>query len=154
KDVYERQEKVEQLRRLCEKTIAIAHIEAKVAWNNGATEQQMKPILTLIRHAQFRWDYVAAANGMGFHSPAEALRILGMSIRKGEEARRLLAVLLVKLGLNYPINLPDFSTKKKAQKFIGLDMGLFIKDKIEFLKTTVVEWDKKAKERQGTLIEY
>lgn len=154
KDVYERQEKVEQLRRLCEKSLSIAHIEAKIAWDNGATEQQMKPILTLIRHAQFRWDYVAAANGMGFHSPAEALRILGTSIQKSEEARRLLAVLLVKLGVNYPTNIPDYSTKNKAQKFIGLNMSELIADKINFLKSTVVEWDKKAKERQGSLIEY
>ncbi|MBN2572888.1 MAG: ammonia-forming cytochrome c nitrite reductase [Ignavibacteriales bacterium] len=154
RDVYERQEKVEQLRRLCEKTIAIAHIEAKIAWDNGATEQQMKPILTLIRHSQFRWDYVAAANSMGFHSPNEALRILGTSIQKGEEARRLLAVLLINLGVNYPVNLPDYTTKDKAQKFIGLDMNAIIKDKIEFLKTTVIEWDKKAKERQGSLMEY
>ncbi len=29
-----------------------AHIEAKTAWDNGATEEQMKPILDLIRQSQ------------------------------------------------------------------------------------------------------
>ena len=31
---------------------------------------------TLHRHAQYMWDFIAAANSMGFHNPDEALRIL------------------------------------------------------------------------------
>ncbi len=50
--------------------------------------------------------------------------------------------------------LADISTKDKAQKFIGLNMAELIADKEDFLKTTVLTWEKKAKERQGTLIEY
>jgi len=33
-------------------------------------------------------------------------------------------------------------------------MKMLIDDKNTFLKTTAVEWDKKAKERQGSLKEY
>ena len=101
-DVYDRQDRIEELRRIAEKTIAAAHIEAKTAWDNGAVEDEMKPILKLIRHAQWRWDWVAAANGLGFHAPVEALRVLGTSIQKGEEARRMLAILFVKTGNKVP----------------------------------------------------
>lgn len=153
-DVYDRQDRVEELRRVAEKTIAAAHIEAKVAWDNGATPEQMKEILKLIRHAQWRWDWVAAANGLGFHAPVEALRVLGTSIQKGEEARRQLAILFVKQGWKYPVELPDISTKDKAQKFIGLDISKLKAAKEEFLKTTVKQWDDEARKRQGFLFEY
>lgn len=153
-DVYDRQDRIEELRRIAEKTIAAAHIEAKAAWDNGANEQQMKGILKLIRHAQWRWDYVAATNGMGFHAPVEALRVLGTSIQKAEEARRQLAILFVKQGWKYPVELPDISTKDKAQKFIGLDMPKLREAKQEFLNTTAKQWDEEARKRQGYLFDY
>jgi len=153
-DVYERQDKIEELRRLAEKGLAAAHLEAKVAWDAGANETEMKPVLQLLRHAQWRWDWVAAANALGFHSPVEAMRVLGTSIQKAESARKELALILVKLGKEYPVKLPDISTKAKAQKAAGWDMEKLRKDKEDLLKTTAVEWDKKAKERQGTLLNY
>ncbi len=153
-DVYDRQDRIEELRRIAEKSIAAAHIEAKIAWDNGATPDQMKSILKLIRHAQWRWDWVAAANALGFHSPVEALRVLGTSIQKGEQARRELAALFVKQGWKYPVELPDISTKDKAQRFIGLNPEKMKADKEEFLKTTAVKWDEEAKKRQGFLYEY
>jgi nitrite reductase (cytochrome c-552) len=153
-NVYERQDKILELRTIAEKTLAATHIEAKIAWDNGATEVEMKPALQFIRHAQWRWDWVAASNGLGFHSPVEAMRVLGTSIQKAEQARKEIALVLVKHGVKYPVALPDYSTKDKAQKFIGLDMPALRADKADFLKTTVPEWDKKAKERQGTLQKY
>ena len=110
--------------------------------------------LTLIRHAQCRWDWVSAADGLGFHSPAEALRVLGTSVEKVKDARKELALVLVKLGMKYPVKLTDISTKAKAQEVIVLDMVYLNKDKQEFLNTKAKEWDKAAKERQGTLIKY
>ncbi len=154
RDVYERQDRLEELRHLAESALAKAHLEAKVAWDNGATEKEMKPILTLIRHSQWRWDWVAAANGLGFHSPTEAMRVVGSAIQKAEEARRELAILLINKGVKYPPQLPDYSTKAKAQAVAGMNMAKLNADKQDFLKTTAVEWDKKAKERQGTLQEY
>ncbi len=139
---------------IAEHNLAAAHLEAKIAWDNGATDEQMKPVQTYIRHAQWRWDWVAAANALGFHSPVEAMRVLGTSIEKAKDARKELALVLVRLGLDYPVELPDISTKEKAQKVIGLDMDYLNKDKQEFLNTTAKEWDKEAKERQGTLIKY
>jgi nitrite reductase (cytochrome c-552) len=97
---------------------------------------------------------VAAANALGFHAPVEALRVRGTSIQKGEQARRELAALFVKQGWKYPVELPDISTKEKAQKFIGLDMSKLTKTKEEVLKTTTVKWDEEARQRQGYLFDY
>jgi nitrite reductase (cytochrome c-552) len=150
-NVYERQGKVEELRRITEQNLARVHIEAKIAWDNGATEVEMKPVLQLIRHAQWRWDWVAAANGLGFHSPVEALRVLGTSIQKSQEARILLTEIFVKKGVKTPVELPDISTKAKAQEYIGLDMPELLKKKSEFLTIVVPEWTKKAAEREAKL---
>lgn len=115
----------------------------------GANEEQMKPILKLIRQAQWRWDYVAASIGGSFHAPLESARILGLSIQKGEEARNELVKLLMKLNTKFPIPMPDISTKEKAQKFIGLDMKKLHTDKEQFLNTVVTEWDKKAEQNKS-----
>ena len=42
----------------------------------GATEKQLAPVLEYQRQAQWRLDFVAAENSMGFHAPQEAARIL------------------------------------------------------------------------------
>ncbi len=152
--VEEIQDKVVEVRKIVENSLAKAHLEAEIAWKNGATQEDMKPILKLIRNAQWRWDWVAAANSSGFHSPVEALRILSSAIERAEKARGRLRALFAKLDVATPVKLPDVSTKEKAQKYIGLDMKKLIEDKEKLLKTIVVEWDKKAKKRQGTLYKY
>lgn len=152
-NVVSRQNKIYELRRIAEKNIARLHIEAKTAWDNGATEQEMEPVLTLIRHAQWRWDYVAAGNSMGFHTPAEALRILGTSIQKAQEGRLLLNSILISHGVKTPIQMPDLSNREKAQAFIGLDMPALHKSKNEFINTVLPEWTKKAVEREGQMIQ-
>ena len=43
----------------------------------GATPAQLQPALDLQRKAQWRLDFIAAENSMGFHAPQEAARILG-----------------------------------------------------------------------------
>lgn len=153
-DVYARQDRVLEIRRLAEKTIAAAHLEAKAAWDAGATEEEMKPILKLIRNAQWRWDWVAAANGVGFHAPVEALRVLGTAVSLGERSRGQLAIVLTKYGKKIPIELPDYSTKEKAQKLVGLDIEKLKADKAKLLETLVKEWDAKAEKRQGSLNKY
>ena len=47
------------------------------AKKSGATAEQLKPALEMQRKAQWRLDYIAAENSMGFHAPQEAARILG-----------------------------------------------------------------------------
>jgi nitrite reductase (cytochrome c-552) len=53
----------------------------------GATEADLAPALELQRKAQWRLDFVAAENSMGFHAPAEAARILGESIDYSRQAQ-------------------------------------------------------------------
>ena len=43
----------------------------------GASEEQLQASLDLQRKAQWRLDFIAAENSMGFHAPQEAARILG-----------------------------------------------------------------------------
>ncbi len=49
----------------------------EAAKKSGATAEQLKPALEFQRKAQWRLDYIAAENSMGFHAPQEAARILG-----------------------------------------------------------------------------
>lgn len=63
----------------------IGAIQAAMA--AGATDEQLAKARDLQRKAQWRADYVAAENSMGFHAPQEAARILGEAIdyaRQGE----------------------------------------------------------------------
>jgi nitrite reductase (cytochrome c-552) len=50
-----------------------AMAKAKAA---GATDEQLKPAREFQRKAQWRLDFIAAENSMGFHAPQEAARIL------------------------------------------------------------------------------
>jgi nitrite reductase (cytochrome c-552) len=65
-------------------------IDALVAAQaRGATPEQLAAALTLQRQAQWRLDYIAAENSMGFHAPQEAARVLGEAIdyaRQGQIA--------------------------------------------------------------------
>ena len=60
----------------------------------GATDAQLAPILALQRKAQWRLDFVAAENSMGFHAPQETARVLAEAIdyaRQGQLAAKTLA---------------------------------------------------------------
>lgn len=48
----------------------------QTAKDAGVTTEQLQPALELQRKAQWRLDYIAAENSMGFHAPQEAARIL------------------------------------------------------------------------------
>jgi nitrite reductase (cytochrome c-552) len=139
-NVYDRQDKISELRRIVEKNLAKLHLEAGKAWELGATDEEMKDVLQLIRHAQWRWDWVAAANGYGIHSPNEALRVLGTSIQKSQEARIILATIYARYGQEYPIEMPDISTKAKAQELIGLDMDQQRQMKKDFKENVLPGW--------------
>ncbi len=147
--VYDRQKKISQMRRIAERNLARVHIEAKAAWDAGATEEEMQDVLQLIRHSQWRWDWIAAANSMGFHSPAEALSVLGSSVQKAQEARILLSRILAKYDVTQPVEMPDISTKEKAQEYLGLDMSDIKAEKESFLQVTVPEWLEEAKKREA-----
>jgi nitrite reductase (cytochrome c-552) len=65
-------------------------IDALVAAKaRGASDEALAPARLQQRKAQWRLDYIAAENSMGFHSPQEAARLLGEAIdhaRQGQLA--------------------------------------------------------------------
>ncbi|MGY0218986.1 ammonia-forming cytochrome c nitrite reductase [Endozoicomonadaceae bacterium StTr2] len=144
---YTRQEQIDEIKLKAEDLLVKAHIEAKAAWDAGATEKEMTNALKLIRHAQWRWDFSIASHGASFHAPEEALRILGTAVEKAGEARLEIARVLAKHGINDAVAMPDLSSKAKAQAFIGLDMEKLVKEKEEFKKEILPKWDAEAKEK-------
>ncbi|MBI9036399.1 MAG: ammonia-forming cytochrome c nitrite reductase [Bacteroidales bacterium] len=147
-DVYERQDKIIENRDKLEELVVRAHVEAKKAWDLGATEDQMKDILMDIRHAQWRWDYAAASHGGSFHSPVEIGRVISTGITVAQEGRIKLARLLIHLGFEGEVPYPDIATKEKAQEFIGLPVEKLKKEKQEFKENLYPEWMKKAEKRE------
>jgi nitrite reductase (cytochrome c-552) len=59
----------------------------KTAKDAGASEARLAPILETQRKAQWRLDFVAAENSMGFHAAQELARILGESIDLSRQAQ-------------------------------------------------------------------
>ena len=139
-------ERKDELNKTATSVISKAHLEAGKAWELGATEEEMADILLDIRHAQWRWDYSIASHGSFFHAPEETLRILGSAINKGQEARIKLRSVLAKYNaVDYEV--PDYSTKEKAQKLVGLSYDKMVSDKMEYRKGLRQEWVEKAKEK-------
>jgi nitrite reductase (cytochrome c-552) len=58
----------------------------KAARAAGAPADKLKPVLELQRKAQWRLDFVASENSMGFHAGQEAARILAESIDYSRQA--------------------------------------------------------------------
>ena len=145
RNVYDRQNKVMEVRNRLEDELTRAHIEAKFAWDRGATEKQMKGVLKLLREAQWRWDFGVASHGAAFHAPQEVQRILGCGLDKAMQARISILKVLVGLGYTGDVPMPDISTKEKAQKYIGLNMAEENMSKEKFLKTVLPEWIEEAK---------
>lgn len=146
KNVYDRQHKANELRSLLEQELARVHIEAKFAWDKGATEREMQKVLTLIRQAQWRWDFSIASHGSSFHAPQETTRILAHGLNKALLARLAVSKVLVSHGYTDEVPMPDISTKEKAQQYIGLDMPAEKAAKDKFMKEVVPAWLRKAKE--------
>ncbi len=137
--VYENQDRIVELRRNAERVLARLHIEAGAAWDAGANEDEMEPILQMIRTAQWRWDFVAASHGAAAHAPVESARLLGSAIGLAGEARTHLSPILSRLGVEQPVPMPEWE-KATLQAYIGLDMEAQRAQKEAFLRDTLPEW--------------
>ena len=146
-NVYERQQKCLEVRNRLEEELAKAHIEAKAAWDGGAAEVEMKPVLDAIRKGQWRWDFAVASHGASFHAPQEITRMMSHGLDYALQARLALSKVLMKHGIEQ-VNLPDISTKEKAQKYIGLDMADKEAKKQKFMENILPQWLKDAKENE------
>ncbi|MGL5273708.1 MAG: ammonia-forming cytochrome c nitrite reductase subunit c552, partial [Phocaeicola sp.] len=85
-----------------------------------------------------------ASHGASFHAPVETQRILAHSLDRTLQAQLELQKVLFSLGI-VEVNIPDISTKAKAQEYIGLDMQKLKTDKDKWIKTTLPQWIEKAK---------
>ncbi len=65
---------------------AITAVKAAAA-NPSADKVLLDEARTLHRHAQYMWDFIAAANSMGFHNPDEFLRILNNATDLARQAQ-------------------------------------------------------------------
>ena len=112
------QDKVHQSRELAERALVEAHFDVAAAAQAGATDEELAPVRKLVGQAQGRWDYVAANNGMGFHSPQECTRVLTTAVDLAGQCRVQCARILAKHGVSAPVKYPDWSDKQKAQSLI------------------------------------
>lgn len=83
------QDKVHNNQMLAEKAIVAAIEVITKATNDPKADQKLlEESRQLHRDASFRWDFIASENSTGFHSPTEALRILGEAIDLGHQAEQ------------------------------------------------------------------
>ncbi len=144
--VQQKLERKNQLAKAATDALAKAHLEAAKAWELGATEMEMQPVLQDIRHGQWRWDFAVASHGAFFHAPEETLRTLASAVNYGQEARVKLRTILAKYGAA-DYQAPDFSTKEKAQALVGIDLAKEAAEKTKFLDGLRNEWFKQAEEK-------
>ncbi|HEU4385084.1 MAG TPA: ammonia-forming cytochrome c nitrite reductase subunit c552 [Anaeromyxobacteraceae bacterium] len=96
KEALQKQEDYQKLPKEEQEKKLAAAVKANLlaAWREVvAKEPAIKELETLQRAAQWRLDYVAAENSMGFHAPQEMARILGESIDLSRQAQVKAALL-------------------------------------------------------------
>lgn len=112
------QDKVREGRDRAESAVAKAHFDIAACMEIGADDADLQAVRELVRQAQMRWDYVAANNGMGFHSPQECMRVLMASTDLAQQARIQCAKILAKHGYVDDVSYPDITDKQKTQSLI------------------------------------
>lgn len=112
------QETVERAKIAAEEALVRAHIDLRAAWQAGASDEELDPLRHKVRHAQFRWDFVASNNGLGFHAPQECLRILGDSRDLAQQARVEAARLLAARGDSEAPRYPDLRSRETVSAFL------------------------------------
>ncbi|MBN2562848.1 MAG: ammonia-forming cytochrome c nitrite reductase subunit c552, partial [Phycisphaerae bacterium] len=63
------------------------HERSWICRGGGLDVASSRDVRQTLRRAQFRWDYISANNGMGFHSPQESTRILGEAANLAQQSR-------------------------------------------------------------------
>jgi len=119
------QKKVADARIRAEDAIVAGHFDIAACVQAKASDESLTEARQLLRRGQFFWDFTAASNGMGFHSPQEAMRILSRATQDAQQARLLCARILAAKSVTAAPNYPEINTREKAravgQKFIEKD---------------------------------
>ena len=84
--VLEIQDSTFSLLNRSDKAIVAAQDAIKSAMARGVSDDSLKEARSLHRSAFIRYDFVSAESSMGFHSPQEAVRMLGDSIDYARQA--------------------------------------------------------------------
>lgn len=69
---------------------------------HGATAEQLKPALLMQRKAQWRLDFIAAENSMGYHAPQEAARVLAEAVDYARQGETLAVRAVAGLAVGVP----------------------------------------------------
>lgn len=88
------QDRTKNLMKRGEEAMLALYDAVLAAKRSGATDADLRPVHSLQRRAQWRLDFIAAENSMGFHAPQESARILAEAIdyaRQGELIARTAA---------------------------------------------------------------
>ena len=145
-NINEKRARKDELAKKALVQLSAAHLEAGKAWEVGATEAEMKSILTDIRHSQWRLDYAIASHGAFYHAPEETLRTLGTALEKAGNARIELAKVLAKHGAA-DYKAPVITDKKQAQEIIGLPFNQLVEEKKKFQDGLMQDWKKDAEKK-------
>jgi nitrite reductase (cytochrome c-552) len=112
------QQKNADLRIMAEDALVHAHFDVAACIEAGASGKDLEKLRDILWRAQMRWDYVAANNGMGFHSPQECARVLADAVNLAQKVRIDAVRLLAVHGITRPPAYPDISTRAKALSVI------------------------------------
>ncbi len=112
------QDKNRELLDIAEDAMVRAHITLGDAVKLGATDAELAAPRNMLRRAHTYWDYIAAANGMGFHAPQESARVLAKAANLAQECRIATERIRTKYGAKSEAPMPDLSTKEKAAAFV------------------------------------
>ncbi len=119
KETLERQEGFQKLSREEQEKRMGAEVKANLlaAWREAiARTPALQELENLQRAAQWRLDFVAAENSMGFHAPQELARILGESIDLSRQAQVKAAQLLGPLAALGPATPPASSAGSPGRR--------------------------------------
>jgi nitrite reductase (cytochrome c-552) len=117
------QTQVERAKWAAEEALVRAHFDVAAAGQAGASAEELRAARKLLRQAQFRWDFIAASNGMGFHAPQESMRVLGDAVNLAQQVRLEVARLLAQHGITAAPRYPDVSTRQKAGEIVQAFVG-------------------------------
>jgi len=107
-----------QMLNAVEESLARFHFEIGDLMKMGATDAELEKVRGMVSNAQMYWDYVAANNGVGFHAPQEAARILNKALKISSEGRMEVQMMRAQRGATSLVTFPDVSTKELAQAYI------------------------------------
>jgi len=114
------QDKVKEVRDRGKTMLVKAHFDIAACMEAGAADEELTAVRGELRYAQMHWDFVAAANGMGFHAPQESQRILATALDRAAQVRVACARILARHGFTDEVLYPDYDSKPKAQAVVQM----------------------------------